>query len=175
MPPFKHAANWSTVRLWLASDLSRDSARRDRAASLILDGVPAIFINLTDEQLEQLQLRFRSARIVSLGLSGDSVQRTRIDELAPPDPNRAPPPALPPPIPPVQQKENSLDAFVRRCLGTVLDLEQLQTDKGALVVVYPDGSYRQVTINTEADGSHLPKVIERVGTFRNLRRNGSRG
>ena len=56
------------------------------------------------------------------------------------------------PIRPGEQTATTLDAFVQRSLGTMLELERHQQQGGAIVLAYPDGSYRQVDINANADG-----------------------
>jgi hypothetical protein len=53
---------------------------------------------------------------------------------------------------------HEFDRFVRRCIGTMDELEELQRSGGVVLVGYPDGSYREITIDATHDGQTLPRV-----------------
>jgi hypothetical protein len=57
------------------------------------------------------------------------------------------------------------DAFVRRCIGTMSELEEHQNSGGTLLIGYPDGTYRELRIDSRHDGQVLPRITGGLARF----------
>jgi hypothetical protein len=72
----------------------------------------------------------------------------------------------------------SLDRFVHRCIGTVTELENHRRTGGAVLLAYPDGSLRAVTIDASHDGMSLtarpPDIPPIAQSYFRQRRRGPR-
>lgn len=76
-----------------------------------------------------------------------------------------------------QQSDSGLSQFVRRCIGTTLRFEDHQRAGGIVYLGYPDGSLRELVVDTQAEESvELPRPATRPspGIMRSVGRRASR-
>ena len=62
---------------------------------------------------------------------------------------------------------DELTDFVQRCIGTALELLDHQARGGALLLEYPDGTLREMTVNLGVDGTGIPRSVD-LGRSRRL-------
>lgn len=63
--------------------------------------------------------------------------------------------------------------IVQRCIGTVTALGDHQAEGGTVILGYPDGSFRPITINLLTDGQIVPPTMSASNSvIKRLRRAG---
>lgn len=112
-----------------------------------------MFVTLEQAHLTQLSQRFPEGRVAPLRTLVDSTP-TLAAEAGILDP------------------AGGLDQFVQRCIGTVLELEEHQERGGAVLLAYPDGTYREMHIDSSRHGGPLPTATSPLsaGLRRRIRR-----
>ena len=141
--------------MFIRSRVAHPSAIRNALA------MPSILVRLERPHMEELFRRFRTlepAPMVPRPAGGAAAPMAEPDDDVYFDPSE------------------DLDHFVRRCIGTVTELEDFQQHGGTVLLAYPDGSMRVVSIDLRRDGMSLSeRALEPPPIFRTDYRRRRRG